>query len=296
MSTKSTLPVRLSVQTILPPDWESSKSFRAVVEGLRDLGLWGVELNVADLEDPRTTDILRVEEYLARYGLMFAMFASGLTAKTLGVALSSVVEEERKHAVVEAKRMINWTAAGNRPVGHDDPTGIIIGFLKGGVSADPAVARRSLVTSLTELVPHADEKGVPLILEATNRYESSVANSLSDTAAILDEVIDGAGGERPLPEGALQLLPDTFHMNIEEADMEGALRSSARYFSSLHLSDNNRFFPGFGAIDFERVFAIVDRIHYTGRFAIEGNIKQDLLTDLRESVRYLSPFMENRSS
>lgn len=294
MSTKPKLPVRLSVQTVLPPDYESSKSFRAIAEGLRDLGLWGIELNVADLEDRRTTDVLRIEEYLARFNLALSMFASGLTAKTLGVSLSATDEAERKRAVEETGRMIDWTAAGNRPIGDEEPTGIIIGFLKGGVSAEPQRARRSLVLSLTELIPHADEKGVPLILEATNRYETSVANTLADAAAIVEEVLEASDAPAERGNGILQILPDTFHMNIEEADMAEALRRAANHFTSLHLSDNNRFFPGYGAIDFAALFASLGEIGYAGRFAIEGNLKNDLLSDLRESVGYLSPLIKER--
>ena len=94
-------------------------------------------------------------------------------------------------------------------------------------SADPERARRSLVTSLMDLVPHADEKGVPLILEATNRYETSVANTLADAAAIVEEVLEASDAPAERGNGILQILPDTFHMNIEEDEMAEALRGAA---------------------------------------------------------------------
>ncbi len=279
---------RLSVQTVLPPDYEHNETFRRTAEGLRSLGLWGVELNVGDLEDPRTRDLRAIREFLSEFGLEFSMFASGLTAKTLGLSLSSTDESERRSAVEGARKMIEWVAAGGELPSErkDAPIGIIIGFLKGGVQADATSARTSLVESLRELVPDAARSGVPLIIEATNRYESSVVNSVADGVRV---ITDASGGQEA---GILQLLPDTFHMNIEESNMAAAISGGAGHFTSFHLSDNNRKFPGFGAIDFGAVIAELDKIGYEGRIAIEGNLEKDLVSDLEKSVHYLSSLIE----
>ena len=298
MARRPRFPFRISVQTVLPSDFETNEPFHHTVEGLRDLGLWGIELNIRDLDDSRTKEASIVEEYLARFDLRLSMFASGLTAKTLGISLSAIDGRQRETAVHWAKRMVDWTAAGSTAARNDEtPTGIIIGFLKGGVVANPEEARRSLVSSLSELLPYAEEKGVPLILEATNRYESSVANSLSDTAAIIDEVLGSSPSNHRTSRGdepALQILPDTFHMNIEEANMTASLTHYADYYRSLHLSDNNRLFPAFGAIDFRKIFTALAAVEYRGRLAIEGNIKNDLVSDLRASVDHLTPLIEER--
>ena len=279
---------RLSVQTVLPPDYENNETFRRTAEGLRGLGLWGVELNVGDLEDPRSRDLAAIREFLSRFDLEFSMFASGLTAKTLGISLSSIDEGERRRAVEGARKMIDWVARGGElvPERADAPIGIIVGFLKGGIQADRGGAQSSLIESLRELAPDAERGGVPLIIEATNRYESSVINSVADGV----EVITQAGGAQGT--GILQILPDTFHMNIEEANMAEAIADGSGHFTSFHLSDNNRKFPGFGAIDFGAVIAQLDRIGYEGRIAIEGNLEKDLVSDLEKSVRYLSPMIE----
>ena len=279
---------RVSVQTVLPPDYEHNETFRQTAEGLRSLGLWGVELNVEDLEDPRTRDLRAIREFLSGFDLEFSMFASGLTAKALGISLSSVDEADRRAAVEGARKMIEWVAAaGALPSERRDaPIGIIIGFLKGGVQKDAAGAQASLIESLRELAPEAARSGVPLIIEATNRYESSVVNSVADGV----RVITDAAGEQEA--GILQLLPDTFHMNIEEANMADAIAGGAGHFTSFHLSDNNRKFPGVGAIDFETVIAELDKIGYEGRIAIEGNLEKDLVSDLDKSVHYLSSLIE----
>jgi sugar phosphate isomerase/epimerase len=81
-------------------------------------------------------------------------------------------------------------------------------------------------------------------------------------------------------------------MNIEEADMLGTLKKSFARFRSLHLSDNNRHFPGFGAIDFGRIIACLRESGYQGRLAVEGNVRNDILGDLRVTMKYLAPLLE----
>ncbi len=285
----------LSFQTVLPIDYAKNEEFRRLLALMKELGLWGIELNVADPGDARVSDVAAVRAFLARFGLNLSMYATGLTAKSRGLSLSDTDEERRRAAAEGAKGMIRWVAgsgaqaATSRSAGDPPKAGIIIGFLKGGVSSEPSRARAQLVRSLVEIAPHAREAGVPVLLEATNRYEASVANSLADTVAVIRDAEQALGWhERP---ATLQILPDTFHMNIEEPNMERAMKEHASYFSSFHLSDNNRRFPGFGAIDFAKVASILGEMGYQGRVAIEGNTGGALLDDLRRSVEYLAAIL-----
>jgi len=189
------------------------------------------------------------------------------------LSLSSSDEKVRLRSVAICRELIDWV--GNRT------TGVIIGFLKGGLFSDREEARRRFARSLSEIVPRAEERRICLLVEATNRYETAIANTVDEAAAFVEEY--GAD--------VAQILPDTFHMNIEEADPLGALRRRRDRYASFHLSDNNRCFPGFGAIDFARYIALLDEIGYRGRLAIEGNIVNDLVSDARKSVAHLAPLL-----
>ena len=79
----------LSFQTVLPDDYERNKGFGSLLTLLRELGFWGVELN---LNDPKGHRFDAVRRYLARFGLEFSMFATGLTARRLGLSLSHTDE------------------------------------------------------------------------------------------------------------------------------------------------------------------------------------------------------------
>jgi len=260
----------LSFQTVLPDDYRNDTAFRSLLETLRQLGFWGIELNMSD---PDAFEPGAVREFLAGFRLELSMLATGLTAKRLGLSLSSPDEGTRRRSVEACRRMIDWVGG--------SPAGVIVGFLKGGVAPDPQAARARFGGSLAEVLPRAREKSVAVLVEATNRYESSVANSLGDTALLLQ-------GHDPR---WAQMLPDTFHMNIEEIDVCGSLRNHQARISSVHLSDNTRHFPGLGGLDFARLVACLDGIGYRGRLAIEGNVRSDVESDLRSSVAHLAPLL-----
>ena len=263
----------LSLQTTLPDDYRENAAFLSLLKTLRGLGFLGVELNMSD---PRSFQREAIEELLGRHDLRLSMLATGLTAKRLELSLSHPDELVRRRSVDICKHLIDWVAGSG--------TGVIVGFLKGGVVPDTEAARSSFARSLAEVLPHAAEKSVAVLIEATNRYESSVANTIEEAAACL----------QPYDAAYAQLLPDTFHMNIEEANMFASLDRHRERFRSFHLSDNTRFFPGFGAIDFDRILRFLMEIGYRGQLAIEGNVRADIEGELRACVARLAPLLEMR--
>ncbi|MCP4398454.1 MAG: sugar phosphate isomerase/epimerase [bacterium] len=260
----------MAIQTVLPENYREDEQCQQHMRTLQDLGFSGVELNMAH---PDKFDLVDVSRFLDEFNLRLTMFASGLTAKTYGLSLSSAERDIRQSAVKKCREIIDFVA------GTD--AGIILGFFKGGPVPNIQAARARFRESIEQLSPHAQEKEVRLIVEATNRYETSVANSLEDTVELIED----------LRNPFLRILPDTFHMNIEEADSFAALTKYADYYDSFHISDNNRYFPGFGAINFHDVINFLQEQEYTGCLAIEGNIKTSFSDDVNRSMEYLKPFL-----
>ena len=259
-------PYKLSIQTVLPDNYLKDPEFKMQMTTLQENGFWGVELNIAD---PLAANLDQIKEFLSTFDLKLSMYASGLTAKVFSLSLSSTDETNRQNAVQKIKEIADAI---------DSPDiGIILGFFKGAKSYKPEETKAQFRKSLNELAPYVTEKQVPLLIEATNRYESSIANSLEETAGFVKDY----------NSKYLQILPDTYHMNIEESDLYEALDRYSKYYTSIHLSDNNRLFPGFGAIDFSAILNHLKKSGFTGRLAIEGNIKKDFHSDTRKSVEYL---------
>jgi D-psicose/D-tagatose/L-ribulose 3-epimerase len=260
----------LAIQTRLPEDYLADAEFRRNLETLRRLGFDGVELNIPD---PDTVEPHRLKAYLAEFGLVLSMFASGLTAKTFHLSLATSDEARRKEAIGRTARFLEFA--------HEFGAGVIAGYLKGTPQDNGPGARERLAAAALELAPIADRLKTPLLIEAVNRYESPVGHSLADTWGIA----------RRAGSPFVWILPDTFHMNIEESNMKQAIREHQACFGSFHLSDNNRHFPGFGALDFGAIIGMLDEVGYQGKLAIEGNVRTSFVADVEVAMRCLGPHL-----
>jgi D-psicose/D-tagatose/L-ribulose 3-epimerase len=260
----------LAIQTRLPEDYLADAEFRRNLETLRRLGFDGVELNIPD---PDTVEPHRLKAYLAEFGLVLSMFASGLTAKTFHLSLATSDEARRKEAIGRTARFLEFA--------HEFGAGVIAGYLKGTPQDNGPGARERLAAAALALAPIADRLKTPLLIEAVNRYESPVGHSLADTWDIA----------RRAGSPFVWILPDTFHMNIEESNMKQAIREHQACFGSFHLSDNNRHFPGFGALDFGAIIGMLDEVGYQGKLAIEGNVRTSFVADVEVAMRCLGPHL-----
>ncbi len=254
----------LCIQLGLPEDYLENKEFQQIMELLKSKDFYGVELNITDFEkiEPK-----KLKEYLARFGLKLTMVASGAYAKKHGLSLTSEDEVVRKRTVEEMKRISRFAEKMN--------AGIICGFIKGGPEGNLHVARLQMEKSLKELAEDNNQT-VDIYLEATNHYESLMINRVEE-GVVMAEI----AGE------IIKVLPDTYHMNIEENSKYGAIVKFGKYFKNLHISDNNRYYPGFGAIDFFELFKFLKDIDYRGTVTIEGRNKGTMLSDICRTCDYL---------
>lgn len=261
----------LSIQTLLPDNYRNNRDFIDNMKTLQEEGFDGVELNI---RDPFSIDPADLKSFLGDFGLQLAMFASGATAKGMGLSLASTDDKQRSESVRQSIAFLEFASRFG--------AGVIAGFLKGPLEHRSPENREKLRQSVSELAPHALRLKTPLLLEAINRFESPLGNSLDDTFDLI--------GKAANPY--TWILPDTWHMNIEETSMAGAMMKHREHFGSFHLSENNRFFPGYGALDFKQIIEVLDACGYTGKLAIEGNIKKSFREDVQHSMRFLKPLLE----
>jgi sugar phosphate isomerase/epimerase len=221
-------------------------------------GFMGIEYQVMDFEKDRV-DL--VKGLTAEYALTVTRIATGALASREGLSLSNK-GRSGKEAVARMKEFIDYAA--------EFKASIILGFIKGPPVTNREEAKANFLENLSELVPLAMEKDVKLVLEATNHHENAIANTLAETEELV----------RSLDCPGAQILPDTYHMNIEEADMINSLHANRGLFDAIHLSDNNRYLPGYGGIDFKRVIAALLARQFSGYLGLEGNIKKSFAEDI----------------
>ena len=112
---------------------------------------------------------------------------------------------------------------------------------------------------LRPLAEHAERAGARIFIEPLNRYQNDVCVSLADAIRFRDAI------DSP----AVLVVGDTFHMNIEEADMGASLAQAGERLGYVQVADSQRFEPGAGHIDFSSIFAALAGIGYEGDLGLE---------------------------
>lgn len=151
------------------------------------------------------------------------------------------------------RRLIDWADA----LGHSPRIGCHgqVGRIRPVTSQ--ADEDQILTDSVAQICAWAGTR--PVCFEILNRYESHQIRTVAEGLALIDRV--GAAN--------LALLPDAYHMNIEEADPPRALRAGAGRIGLYHLADNHRGAVGEGQIGFAAQLAALDDIGYAGPLIVE---------------------------
>ena len=114
------------------------------------------------------------------------------------------------------------------------------------------------VESLKEVYAHAQKEGIRMALEPLNRFETNFLNR-ADQAVLLAEQVGPDCG----------VCIDTFHLNIEEANMIEAIKNSKDRLVDFHVADNNRMACGMGALDWPLIVSTLKEIGYDGALTVE---------------------------
>ncbi len=106
----------------------------------------------------------------------------------------------------------------------------------------------------------AKAKKITIVLEALNRFECYMINTMGQLADHLDTV----------KHSNVKAMYDTFHANIDEKDPIGAIGTIRKHLVHVHLSENDRGTPGRGHIKFGQVFKALKKQNYKGAITIEA--------------------------
>lgn len=107
---------------------------------------------------------------------------------------------------------------------------------------------------------HAAKAGVLLAVEALNRFECYLLNTIADAAAHVARV----------GHPSLKCMYDTFHANIEEKDPLGVIKAHYGAIGHVHISENDRGTPGRGHAPLRETIRQFRSLGYGGWFTIEA--------------------------
>lgn len=158
-----------------------------------------------------------------------------------------------------------------------------IGLLRGYIGdKDPVETETKFIAVARELCSYAEKKGVTIILEPVNRYEIDFINSVEEGVKLLEKI--------GFPN--LKLMPDVFHMNIEDRTIGGELAKHIKHAGYIHLADSNRLAPGWGHTDFDDIFKHLKMADYKGWLSVEVFPKPTPMEAATQAVRFLKPYFE----
>ncbi|MBT5716106.1 MAG: sugar phosphate isomerase/epimerase [Opitutae bacterium] len=236
--------------------------------GLRkaaELGFDAVELFT---EGPQAGMPNELKNHLNVTGLRLAAVGTGAGKVLNGLTLTDENPDIRASAMSFIREMINFGAEYNAPA----IIGSMQGVHGGNVSKEQAI--NWLQKSLVELGEHARTRGVSLIYEPLNRYESNLFNHYLEACDFLDQ----------LPTNGVSLLADLFHMNIEETDIAESIKKGARHLGHVHFADSNRRPMGNGHTNMAPIAKALKEIGYEGCISAEAFAWPDSLTAAQTTI------------
>ncbi|MBE0552600.1 MAG: sugar phosphate isomerase/epimerase [Rhodobacteraceae bacterium] len=245
---------------------------QALLSDIRATGFDGVEIPVFE---GAPADYRRLGSQLDALGLArTAVSAIGDPALDL-ISPDATV---RRRAVDRMRWVLDCTAE----LGADRVSGPLHSVLGQFSGSGPTADELSrAVESQQQIGEHAAKVGVTVGLEALNRFECYLVNTMDDLAALV----------RRIGHPNIRAMYDTFHANIEETDPIGALTRNRAEVVHIHISENDRGVPGRGNIPWADTFAAIRSIGYDDWLTIEAFGRG--LPDLAAATKVWRDFAES---
>ena len=115
------------------------------------------------------------------------------------------------------------------------------------------------VESVKELGKVAESYGIEMCMEVVNRFETHILNTCEEGLAFCKEV----------DNKNVNILLDTFHMNIEEDNIADAFRLAGDMLGHVHVGEGNRKLPGEGSLPWKEIGQALRDIGYSKGVVME---------------------------
>ncbi|MGI6086003.1 MAG: sugar phosphate isomerase/epimerase family protein [Acetivibrionales bacterium] len=228
------------------------RGFEESIVKAKEYGYHGVELA---LRKANEINVSRLSKMLEQNNMEVSAISTGQVFASLNQYLTNPDETQR----LEAVKTITDLAILSKDFGKMVNIGRARGFYADDV--EPSVIEDLFIDSLKRIVEVAAKHDVVVVIEPVNRYEINFINNVEQCAQLLDRV--------DFYRKNIGIMPDVFHMNIEDAHIGESLEKHADLIRYIHLADSNRYAPGNGHLDFDEVFSSLLKMKYNDWVSVE---------------------------
>lgn len=250
------------------------RGFEESIRKARKFGFDGVELALREKEE---VDTKQLDNLLLQNDLTVSCISTGQVFSAMKLYMTHPDEAIRRQTIHVFCDLIDLATDFGQMVN--------IGRARGGVNPGQTSheAKFHFTGCLEKISNYAEKKKVQLVIEPVNRYELNFINTLNEGSDLIDEY--GINNN-------IGLMPDTFHMNIEEVDISRSIYTFQSKIKYFHLADSNRLAPGMGHLDFEKIFTALHSARYDGWVTVEILPLPNPDEAAKQAVDYLHPYLE----
>ena len=268
--------MKLCYQVATPDVAVSSKvtayqgSLQKTFGDIAALGYDGVELMTVD---PNRLNWNEVRKTASDLGLIVGLVCTGEIFGQLGLSLTDPDAAIRDECLNRVKGIIDFAASQNAKIN--------IGRVRGQYRPDTPVEQTEewAVSAFRELSDYAAPLGVRIALENVTILQTNFLNTMEE----ITRIVNACGREN------FKAMMDVFHLNIEEKDICEAIHQYRDVNIHVHLSDNNRRYPGNCGLDFERIIRAFYSVGYDDLFCTEIFQIPSMEESAKRSIEYLAP-------
>lgn len=266
------LSIAIADTNALPSAFVVYRGFARSIPKAAALGYQGVELALKRADELQPE---RLQELLDDNGLTVSCISTGQVYADGGLMLTHENSQKREQTIAILRELIDLAETFGQTVN--------LGRVRGLIGGRPRAEVEALFTDVArDLCDYAQPKGVTLILEPVNRYETDFINSVEEGVQLMKRIA------RP----NMLLMPDLFHMNIEDRTIGPELAKHIDFVNYIHFADSNRLAPGQGHLDFQKILNHLFYAHYDGWVSVEILPVPDPDTAARQSAEFLLPLLK----
>lgn len=222
-----------------------------VAENLKKMGYDGLEWPLLSCE-------LDMAKKIGAFNRDAGLGATSVAVFGEGASPISENEAERQAAMDQMKHFIECTEALGGTI-LCGPLTQTLGVFSG--QGPTEAEHQRCVAFLKQAGDFAAQHHVMLAIEYLNRFEKYFINTAEQTLRLIEDV------NHP----AVETMVDSFHCNIEEANMRDAITLLGGHCKHVHVSENNRGIPGSSKnIPWDDFFGGIKEINYNGWLTIEA--------------------------